>query len=126
MFKISVYLKESPGKGLGVFAKNPIPKGTLIWEFVEGFDIRTHESNLSKLNDVQREFVDKYFWKEGEWYYSSCDHSVFQNHSRHPNSVSLNQSQMVAARDISADEEIVVNYSEFDDDYETYVDTLIQ
>ena len=33
MFTIEVYIKESEGKGLGVFSKNFIPKGTIICEF---------------------------------------------------------------------------------------------
>ena len=125
MFRVETYLKETPKMGLGVFAKSKIKKGELIWEFVEGLDIKTHKSIIETLNPVQKEYVNKYFWKEGEYYYSSCDHSIFQNHSTNPNSVCDGPVKMIAARDIEKDEEIITNYSEFDDDFNNYKDKLI-
>jgi SET domain-containing protein len=124
MLLIETYIAESPGKGLGVFSKNPIKKGDVIWEFVEGFDIRVHESGYSLLNDVQKAYVDRYFWKEEDYYYSSCDYSNFQNHSYTPNSIPLGD-KMVASRNIEENEEILVNYQSFDDDFNSYKDILI-
>lgn len=124
MFKVRVYIKESPNKGHGVFSKDFIPKGTIVWEFVEGFDIKVHKSQLDRLDEVQKEAVLKYFWREGDHLYSSCDCSMFQNHSDDPNSVSFGDSQMAASRDIQPGEEITVDYSDFDEDFETYENTL--
>ena len=124
MLLVETYIAESLGKGLGVFSKNPIKKGDVIWEFVEGFDTRVHESGYSLLNDVQKSYVDRYFWKEEDYYYSSCDYSNFQNHSYTPNSIPLGD-KMVAARNIEANEEILVNYQSFDDDFNSYKDILI-
>lgn len=124
MFTVKTYLKESPGKGLGTFAKKFIPKGTTIWEFIEGFDIKIHKSKLKELSLLQLDFINKYFWKEGDYYYSSCDHSVFQNHSYDPNSVPEGD-YMVACRDIQPDEEITTNYQQFDDTFDSYKNTLI-
>jgi SET domain-containing protein len=76
------------------------------------------------LNDVQKSYVDRYFWKEEDYYYSSCDYSNFQNHSYTPNSIPLGD-KMVAARNIEANEEILVNYQSFDDDFNSYKDILI-
>jgi len=125
MFTIEVYIKESEGKGLGVFSKNFIPKGTTIWQFVEGFDIKIHMSELIKLNNIQKKFVDKYFWRENDYYYSSCDHSIFQNHSPNSNSISDKNGDMVAKCDINIDEEILVNYNDFDLDFDLYKNELI-
>ena len=125
MFTIEVYIKESEGKGLGVFSKNFIPKGTIIWKFVEGFDIKIHMNELIKLNDIQKKFVDKYFWREKDYYYSSCDHSIFQNHSSKSNSIPDKNGDMVAKCDINIDEEIVVNYNDFDLDFDLYKNELI-
>ena len=124
MLLVETYIAESPGKGLGVFSKNPIKKGDVIWEFVDGFDIKVHIGKYSLLNDVQKAYVDRYFWKEEDYYYSSCDYSNFQNHSYMPNSVPLGD-KMVAARNIEANEEILVNYQSFDDDFNSYKDILI-
>jgi SET domain-containing protein len=123
MLLIETYLAESPGMGLGLFTKNFIKKDTVIWEFVEGFDIEVHVDKYKNLNDVQKAFVDKYFWKEGKYYYASCDYSNFQNHSYNPNSVVIGE-KMLAARDIQADEEILVDYQTFDDNFDSYKDIL--
>lgn len=125
MFTIEVYIKESEGKGLGVFSKNFIPKGTIIWQFVEGFDIKIHMNELIKLNDIQKKFVDKYFWRENDYYYSSCDHSIFQNHNSNSNSIPDKNGDMVAKCDINIDEEIVINYNDFDLDFDLYKNELI-
>lgn len=123
MLLVETYIAESPGMGFGLFSKNPIKEGAVIWEFVDGFDTKVHESGYSLLNDVQKAFVDKYFWKEEDYYYSSCDYSNFQNHSYNPNSIPLGD-KMVAARDVEANEEILVNYQSFDDDFSSYKDIL--
>jgi SET domain-containing protein len=123
MLLVETYIAESPGKGLGVFSKNPIKKDDVIWEFVEGFDIKVHIDKYSLLNDVQKAYVDRYFWKEEGYYYSSCDYSNFQNHSYNPNSIPLGD-KMIASRNIEANEEILVNYQSFDDDFNSYKDIL--
>ena len=124
MLLVETYLAESPNKGMGVFSKNLIEKGAVVWRFVEDFDIKVHQSKYDLLTEVQKKFVAKYFWREDEYLYSSCDHSGFQNHSTNPNSVEHGQEEMIAARDIHPDEEILVNYGAFDDDYDLYKDTL--
>ena len=125
MFTIEVYIKESEGKGLGVFSKNFIPKGTIIWQFVEGFDTKTHIKNLDKLNDIQKKFIDKYFWREEDYYYSSCDHSIFINHSFTPNTMLDKDGNIITNCDINVGEEILENYNSFDLDFHSYKNELI-
>ena len=126
MFTISTYIEKTKDKGFGVFAKEYIKKDTIIWEFIEGLDIKIHKDNLEKLNNTQKNFVDVYFWKEDDHYYSSCDHSVFQNHSSNPNSITSGSLYMVASKDIEVGEELTVNYSHFDDCYTEYAHTFVQ
>ena len=38
MLLIDTYLDKSPIQGIGVFAKNPIAKGTSIWRLDQRFD----------------------------------------------------------------------------------------
>lgn len=123
MLLVETYIAESPGMELGLFAKNFIKEGTLIWEYAEGFDIAVHVDEYKHLNDIQKAYVNKYFWKEGDYLYASCDYSNFQNHSYNPNSVVFDE-KMMAARDIQADEEILVNYQTFDDNFDLYKDKL--
>jgi SET domain-containing protein len=124
MLLVETYIAESPGKGMGLFSENFIPKDTVIWQFVEGFDIKVHQEKYERLTNVQKNFIDTYFWKEGDYLYSSCDNSNFQNHSNNPNSIGLDEDKMVAARDIFPNEEILVNYESFDDDFDLYKQTL--
>jgi SET domain-containing protein len=125
MLLIETYLAESPGKGLGLYSKNFIPKDTIIWKFVEGFDIRVHKDQYHLLSDLQKKHIDTYFWREGDYLYSSCDNSNFQNHSSNPNSVCCEHDKMIAARDINPGEEILADYKSFDDDFESYKDGMI-
>jgi SET domain-containing protein len=125
MLLIKTYLAESSNKGLGLFAEEFIPKNTIIWQFAEGFDIKVHKEKYETLTDIQKKFVDTYFWKNNDYLYSSCDHSIFQNHSNNPNSIELDKDKMIAARDIYPNEEILVCYEDFDDDFDIYKNTLI-
>lgn len=116
MLVVETYLSESPNRGWGLYSMNLIPKDTIIWEFKEGFDVEVHIKEYQSLNHIQKEFVDKYFWREGDYLYTSCDHSIFQNHSNNPNCV-VSGEVMRASRDIHPDEEIFVNYQTFCDDF---------
>lgn len=126
MFTVDVHIQKTKDKGFGVFANEYIKKDTIIWEFIEGLDIKIHKDFIKSLNQIQKKFIDIYFWKESDYLYSSCDHSIFQNHSSTPNSITSGSLYMIAARDILIGEEITVNYSHFDDSYNEYAHTLIQ
>ena len=94
MFKYKVEVKNSknPKMGLGLFANEVIKSDTIVWEFIEGLDIRIDEDTLNKLNDAQREFFKKYGWKEDDGnYYSSCDLTNFINHSFTPNLICVGE-----------------------------------
>jgi len=125
MLLVKNYIAVSQGKGFGLFASEFIPKDTLIWQFVEGFDIKVHKDKYETLTNIQKKHIDTYFWREGDYLYSSCDHSNFQNHSNNPNSICLDEYKMIALRDICKDEEILVDYKDFDDDFNSYKDILI-
>ncbi len=125
MLLVETYIAESPGKGKGLFSKNFILKGTPTWNFVEGFDIKVHKDKYNLLSQVQKDFIDMYFWKEDDYLYSSCDNSNFKNHSFTPNFIGDGKGNLIAAKDIYPNEEITVNYSEFDDDFKLYKNNLI-
>lgn len=125
MLLVETYLAKSSINGLGVFSTHKIKKGEIIWKFYEGLDIKIHKDDLHKLNlnSAQLKFIDTYFWRDGEYFYSCCDHSTFQNHSSNENSVQIGD-YLYACKDIEAGEEITIDYSTFDDDYILYKDTL--
>lgn len=133
MFTVDTYLSESIGKGLGVYSVNYIPKGTIVWEYIDGIDLKVHSNKLTELNDIQLKYINKYFWREGDYYYSSPDLSQYQNHSDNINitiynndsNIPCSERPMIACRDIQPNEELLVDYSEFDEDYDSYKDNLI-
>jgi hypothetical protein len=124
MMRVATELRQSGVcTGLGLFAKEYVKAGSVIWRFVDGFDVKVHVSKLGDLLPVQRSYVETYFWREGEYLYTSCDNSVFQNHSVNANSGPKGE-DMVALKDIFPGEEILVNYESFDDDFPTYAHDL--
>jgi len=125
MMRIETEVRQSGVcDGLGLFAKENVKAGTIIWRFVEGFDVKVHVSKLGDLLPAQKKHVEKYFWREGDYLYTSCDNSVFQNHNTNPNSGPMGD-DMVALRDILPGEEILVDYSLFDDDFSEYSSSMV-
>ena len=51
MLRVKTYLATSsiPGAGLGLFAAEDIPAGTVIWRFDEGWDLLRREANLAEM-----------------------------------------------------------------------------
>ena len=122
MFTVDTYISESIGKGLGVYAVNYIPKDTIVWEYIEGIDLKIHVSKISKLNSTQLKCINKYFWKEGDQNHSGNANIVVYNNNL---DIPCSERPMITIRDIQPNEELLVNYSEFDDDYELYKNELI-
>lgn len=97
--------------GYGLFARQFIPTGTVVWRFIPGFDIEIPESSLWSLSPAAREQVlhyAEYFPGQGKFVLSSDD-DRFTNHSDEPNTVPVNDT-MVAVRDIQEGEEITCDY----------------
>jgi hypothetical protein len=51
LYKVEVKIATNPKMDLGLFTKEFIPKGTIVWEFVEGVDIKMDEVTFNKLNE---------------------------------------------------------------------------
>lgn len=122
--QVAYELRPSPIAGLGLFAKERIPRGTLLWkyseqsvktfhnthEILESFKTRTPESILHFLEHA-------YCW-DGH----VCeiqDDGRFWNHSKNPNtgsSLEVNEdlASSFALRDIEAGEELLDDYSQHD------------
>ena len=125
LYKVEVKVATNPEMGLGLFTKEFIQKGTIVWEFVEGVDIKMDEATFNKLNYAQKEYFEKYGWKGDDgFYYSSCDLTNFINHSYKPN-LDIVGEKVVSNRDIKVGEELFENYSQFDPEFETYKNEFI-
>ncbi|HXR75162.1 MAG TPA: SET domain-containing protein [Bryobacteraceae bacterium] len=118
MLTIKTELRQSHVHGLGVFAAEFIPAGTVVWVFQPDFDFRVSESTVAALPEVARERLLHYSAKWGGGYVISADDSRFLNHSESPNLRTMNEPDAdVAVRDIHPGEELLEDYREFDETF---------
>lgn len=127
MFRYKVKLKEAtnPKMGLGLFSEEFIISGSVVWEFLDGIDLKIHKDKIEELNEIQKEYFYKYAWIEGDYYLSSCDLTNFINHSDTPNVSCIDPKYCIATKDINVGEEIFENYEEFDDSFDEYKNDLL-
>jgi SET domain-containing protein len=124
-YKTEVKIATNPDMGLGLFAKDFIPKDSKVWEFIEGVDVKITQEKLDTLDEAQQEYFYKYAWLQKDGcYYSSCDLTNFINHSYTPNLKVINNA-VYSLRDIKIGEELFENYKEFDLEFNEYKDELI-
>lgn len=117
MMLVPTYVAASDVEGVGVFAAEPIQKGTLIWKYDPSFDRLVPNSWLSDAAPMMQEFLTKYAYPAHdapEMLVIEIDNGRFMNHSLIPNTDFTKVVEGYAVRDIAAGEELICNYSEFD------------
>ena len=122
MLLVKTRIGPSAIQGIGVFAAEFIPKGTVIWRFQPGFDVLITPEIEAQLSRSALEQVRKYAYIDvdtGEKILCSDD-SRFFNHSDLPNAgIDPDRPDReidVALRDIVANEELTCDYRTFDAD----------
>jgi SET domain-containing protein len=119
MFLVKTELQSSPIHGLGVFATEFIPAGTIVWQFQKDFDFRISEESVAALPETARQKLLHYSAKWGGGYVVSADDARFLNHSENANLKTMDEPDSdVAARDIQKGEELLEDYREFDDTFD--------
>lgn len=123
MLKVRTTIGPSKIHGIGLFAAEDIPRGTVVWEFTPGFDRRFSEAAMERLPELARDYLRTYAYKSRatRLYILPEDHGKYFNHSDSPNTRSRQPSgsrEVVtcAIRDIWAGEELTDDYSSFEDD----------
>lgn len=120
MFLVRVTLGPSAIHGLGVFAAEPIARGTAVWRFTPRFDLEVEPEAIDALPDLQRERLLHYGYIDARLnkYVLCCDEARFLNHASEPNLVQdLTEGGHGvdrAARDIAVGEELTVDYGTFE------------
>jgi SET domain-containing protein len=122
MLEVETYLRTSPINGIGLFSKNAIPKGTIIWRFREGFDTVLNKKEFDRLPKYAKQTIIHYMFYSNdlEGYVIMPDDARFFNHSTTPNTKTVTddsghiEPMTLASRDILTDEEITSDYYEFD------------
>ncbi|MBI2056829.1 SET domain-containing protein [Candidatus Pacearchaeota archaeon] len=116
MLLVKTYLDKSKIQGIGLFADEFIPKGTLIWKFAPGFDFVLTKKDLDKLPEIAKVWVLHFgYYDANEGGYVICvDDARFFNHSENPNTDNPPEGWTVANKDIHKGEELTHNYFDFD------------
>jgi SET domain-containing protein len=119
MLMVQTKVRNSGTHGLGVFAAHPIPAGTLVWKYVEGFDFYISKTAYESFPEPGKQFVDSYCNMTNEGYLCCVDNARFMNHSDQPN-ISSALDENYALKDIAEGEEILCDYHEFDIEFKGF------
>ena len=121
MLTVKTTVKQSSIHGLGVFADQFIPKGTIVWMFKEGIDFKYTKQQFEQMNKEQQTKMTHFSYYDNnlECYILCSDNSKYVNHSDNPNLSSYYDEHYVegysyANRDIMIGEEITDDYYEYD------------
>jgi SET domain-containing protein len=97
--------------GIGLIAREFIPRGSVVWELRSGFDLVLAEQQVQELSDAAREQVLWYAYYDPakRVYVLSADDDRFTNHADDPNTAN-DGNVTFATRDIRPGEEITWDY----------------
>lgn len=115
MLLVKTRIGPSSIHGTGLFADEFIPKGAVIWRFIEGLDIDIPQSQYDDLPiHAQRYLQTHGFYDSGRWIMSG-DHGQFINHSTNANTITgRGRDDLTATVNIQIGEEITEDYKSFD------------
>jgi hypothetical protein len=120
MMLVPTYVAASDVEGVGVFAAEPIKKGTLIWRYEPDFDRLVPAAWLDEQTPMMQDFLRKYAYPahdRPEMLVIEIDNGRFMNHTLKPNTDFTRVVEGYATRDIAPGEELLCNYSEFDPEF---------
>lgn len=121
MMLVPTYVAPSPIEGVGVFAAEPIPAGTLIWQLAPGLDRLIPKHEVESLPPLFQQFVERYSYPyphDPGQLIVELDNGRFMNHSEAPNTIFSDPDAGYTIRDVAAGEELLCNYAEFDPSFE--------
>ena len=115
MLRVRTYLAPSAIEGIGLFAEEPIPRGTLIWKHDERFDLSYDLREIDEEDELLREMLRCYGYQPADApVFVLCgDNARFMNHSDTPNCDDVDD-LTIAVVDIAEGEEITCDYARFD------------
>lgn len=124
MLYVKTKIGPSAIEGIGLFADEFIPKGTIIWRFTPGFDLKFTAEEIQKFPDRVQMYMKRYRWlsKKSDKYCMASDDAKYFNHSSTPNTLSAyydDEDEVVtkAIKDINPGDELTDNYGSFEKDF---------
>ncbi len=125
MLLVKTFLAPSRIHGIGLFAAQRIPAGTVIWRMSPIIDLELTDADLERLADAARVQIDKYTYMDlvrGKRVLCGDDARFF-NHADEPNCHDFPDADggtTVAARDIDEGEELTCDYALLDAEHVPY------
>ncbi|MFH1456604.1 MAG: SET domain-containing protein [Patescibacteria group bacterium] len=123
MLLVKTKIGQSKIHGIGLFADQFIKKGTPIWRFNPGLDLKITEEEFEKLPELAHECYSHYCYHSivDNTYVLPFDDARFFNHSKKSNTTSIDvpddpEGLEIASKDIKVGEEILCDCKEFDID----------
>lgn len=116
MLRVKTTLRYSKLHGIGLFADQFIPKGTVTWQYDSGFDPSFSKEQIESLDELNK----SQFLKYGYFDYSldkfilCSDDQRYINHSSKKYNISSTPEADVALRDINIGEELFCNYNHYE------------
>lgn len=113
MLLVKAWVGKSEIHGFGLIAHEFIPKGTVVWKLVPGFDIILSDEELRCLPAPAQEQFRYYgfYHPELKRHILCADDDRFSNHSDDANQLFCGD-HAVAVRDIAPGDELTDNYNE--------------
>lgn len=101
----------NPDIGYGVFAREPIAKGTLLWVLCD-LDMIFTPAKAAAFPPAYQPILERYAYSDAEGRVILCwDHGRYLNHSCEPAMVGVGSTLEIAVRDVAAGEEITCEYA---------------
>ncbi|MDD4013729.1 MAG: SET domain-containing protein [Candidatus Omnitrophica bacterium] len=111
-------VKETKDKGKGLFAKEFIPKGTIVcFECKKCKSLTAAELGFDKMSEAEKmKLLDWAYRKKDGTFVAPCDETKYINHSCNANVLGTEFGFDIAVRDIKKGEEATYDYRDFYDD----------
>jgi uncharacterized protein len=115
MLCVKTRLGESRIEGVGLFAAEPIRKGSVVWRYDLRFDLKLDMRDIPPSDTITQQWLMRYGYQPNEEpVYIVCgDNARFMNHSETPNCDDVDD-LTVALVDIAEGDEITCDYARFD------------
>jgi uncharacterized protein len=116
MLRVKTSVKQSDIHGLGLFAEQFIPRGTVVWTFDRPVDQRFSPRDVARMDATMKAFLARYAYCERGTLVLCGDHARFMNHSGYSNcGNNPARTATLALRDIEPGEELTDNYDTMQD-----------
>lgn len=122
MYIVKVRLGRSAIEGVGVFADEDIPAGTVIWQRVDGFDQGIDPALIPSYPPQVQHYLRRHAYLNRGRMWLCGDLGMFANHADDPNARSVDNERDIALRFIPRGAEITINYADFDEESQDEAD----